>query len=191
MGKYSVIAEVSQKLADILTDQLVSDILPDSNSIGFCTPQEQGDYTLGIHLYNIERNADLAYSGMVNRGLRQQRFPAQVLSLYYMITPYSKSDLRFRQIEEQKVLGGVLQALADHNIIAGSAFGNDTLGQDARIELLEMDMEEKIKIWGDTTKLYKPSVFCKITPVELDSLKTKTVARVREFAISLDESTEG
>lgn len=187
MGKYSVISEISEKISEIITKQLVPDVLPDSGSVGFCTPQEPGDYSLGIHLYNIERNGDFAYSGMVNRGLREQKYPAQILSLYYMITPYSKSDLRFRFIEEQKVLGGVMQTLLDNSVIDGETFGNDTLGQDIRIELIDMELEEKIKIWGDTTKQYKPSIFCKVTPVELESLKSKTISRVKEFSISLEE----
>lgn len=190
MGKYSVIAEISEKIAEILAANLVPEILPDRNSIGFCSPEEKGDYSLGIHLYNLEKSNELSYSGMVNKGMREQQYPPQILSLYYMITAYSKSDLRFRAIEEQKILGIAMQTISDNSSIAGSVFGNEALGSDVHIELLDMSYDDKVKIWSDSTKNYKPSIFCKVTPVELESLKKKSIARVKDFSISIDDRTE-
>lgn len=188
MGKYSVIADVSNKLANILTDKLVPELISDKNGIGFCSPQEKGDYVLGIHLYDVARDGELAFSGMLNQGLREQKFPPTVLALFYMITAYSKSDLKFRAIEEQKILGGVIQALADENIISGETLGNDAYRSDVRIEFLNLDLEEKQRIWNGGTNIYQASLFYKITPVELESTKSRTVARVKEFSIQTEEN---
>lgn len=184
-----MIAEISEKIAEILSANLVPEILPDRNSIGFCSPEEKGDYSLGIHLYNFEKSNDMSYSGMVSKGMREQQYPPQVLSLYYMITAYSKSDLRFRAIEEQKILGIAMQTLSDNYNIEGSVFGNEALGSDVHIEILDIPYDDKVKIWSDNSRNYKPSIFCKISPIELESMKKKSITRVRDFSITIDDKT--
>ena len=44
-----------------------------------------------------------------------------------------------------------------------------------------------IKIWNDTTNPYKLSIVCKLEGIFIDSKRTRSVARVGEVAISLDE----
>ena len=171
MGRYTVISEVSQKIVDLLSDGMVPDLIADKNSIGLCGPDEKGDFSVGIYLYDIEENHDLRRSGMVNYSYTGQKFPPLILSLYYMITAYSSSDIKFRAVQEQRILGRVMQILADHSMISGESFGNDTTEADIRIELLDLTTEEKMKLWNDTTKPYKTSLCYRVTPVELESTK--------------------
>ena len=100
MGRYTVISEVSQKIVDLLFDGMVPDLIADKNSIGLCGPDEKGDFSVGIYLYDIEENHDLRRSGMVNYSYTGQKFPPLILSLYYMITAYSSSDIKFRAVQE-------------------------------------------------------------------------------------------
>lgn len=188
MGNYAIISQVSEKLVARLEEALVPSLIGDSNAIGLCSPEEKGDYQLGIHLYDIKRDGELAFSGMVNKGLRQQKYPPTVLTLYYMISAYSKSDLKFKFLEEQKILGAVMQSLSDNSILNAQELGSDAYGVDARIELLDLELEDKLKLWNDSDKGYKPSLFYKITPVELESTKTKSITRVKEFVLNLEEN---
>ena len=190
MGRYTVIAEVSQKLVDLLCDGMVPDLITDKNGIGLCGPDEKGDFSVGIYLYNIEENNDFKRSGMVNVNYGQQKFPPMVLSLYYMITAYSSSDIKFRAVQEQRMLGRIMQILADNSLINGEMFGNDVMGADIRIELLDLTIEEKMKLWNDTTKPYKTSLCYKLTPVELESTKGRTISRVKEFTVELQDAAE-
>ncbi len=191
MGKYTIIADVSQKIADLLSEGMVPDLIADKNGIGLCGPDEKGDFSVGIYLYNIEENNDFKRSGMVNISYGEQKFPPVVLSLYYMITAYSASDIKFRAIQEQRILGRVMQILYDNSIISGEGFGNEVMGADIRIELLDLSTEEKMKLWNDTTKPYKTSICYRVTPVELESTKGRRISRVTEFTVELkDESKE-
>lgn len=185
MGKYTIIAEVSTRIADILVENLVPTLISDKNMIGFCAPEERGDYAVGIHLYNIERDNEMARAGMIPHGLTEQKFPPAVLSLQYMITAYSKSDLKFRFLEEQKILGGIIQALDGQSLISMEDIGNDAYGANARIEMLTLEMDERVRIWGDQSKAYKPSIFIKVAPVELESQQVRRISRVREFGVEL------
>ncbi len=188
MGRYTIISEISQKIVDLLCEGMVPDIITDKNGIGLCGPDEKGDFSVGVYLYNIEENYDFKQSGMININYKEQKFPPLILSLYYMITAYSSSDIKFRAIQEQRILGRVMQILADNSIINGSDFGNDVMGADIRIELLNLSIDEKIKLWNDNTKPYKTSVCYKITPVELESTKGRRISRVTEFTVKLQDT---
>ena len=190
MGRYTVIAEISQKIADLLSEGMVPDVIHDKNAIGLCSPDEKGDFSVGIYLYNIEENNDFKRSGMVNVSYSQQKYPPLVLSLYYMITAYSSSDIKFRAVQEQRILGRVMQILSDNAIIRGDEFGNDVMGADIRIELQDLSTEEKMKLWNDTTKPYKTSLCYKVTPVELESTRGRRVSRVTEFTVGLQDTAK-
>ena len=94
MGKYTVIAEVGEKVRQILSDGLVPELIQDTNSVGLCSPADKGDFILGIYLYDIRENGDVRMQGMVSTSASEQKFPSVFLSLYYMITPYSASDVK-------------------------------------------------------------------------------------------------
>lgn len=188
MGKYTVIADVGMRLRDILAQGLVPDLIQDDNSIGLCSPAEKGDFSLGIYLYDIRENEDIKIQGMINSGLKEQTFPPVFLSLYYMITAYSSSDVKFRAGQEQRILGRSMQLLADHMLIPAEEVGDNLEGIDLRVEMVDMTIEEKMKIWNDPSKPYKTSLFYRVAPVELESLRTKKVARVTELDLTFQDS---
>lgn len=187
MGKYTVIAEVGTRLKDILAQGLVPELIQDENGVGLCSPAEKGDFVLGIHLYDIRENSDVRMQGMIERGVKEQKFPSVFLSLYYMITAYSASDVKFRSIQEQRILGKSMQLLSDHMVIPVKEVGAGLGGMDLRIDLLDMTIEEKMKIWNDNSRPYRTSLFYRVAPVELESMKTKRITRVTEIDVTLQE----
>ena len=40
MGRYTVIADISEKIVSLLCDGMVPDLIPDKNGIGLCGPDE-------------------------------------------------------------------------------------------------------------------------------------------------------
>lgn len=188
MGKYTIIADISNKLLDILSENIVPDLVSDRNMLGFCSPEEKGDYIVGIYLYDISRDNEMAKAGMINFGMHEQKYPPSVISLQYMITAYSKSDLKFKFIDEQKILGKIIQSLDNENLLSGEEFGNNSYNANIRIEMLHLSIDEKIRIWGDTTKAYKPSIFIRVAPIEIESKKVQTITRVKEFGIDFVET---
>lgn len=191
MGKYTVIAEVGQRLQEILAESLTPGLIQDKNGIGLCGPEDRGDVSLGIYLYDIRENGELKVNGMVGNGLREQKYPPQVLSLYYMLTAYSASDVKFRAVQEHRILGRAMQALNDRAVIPASELGNETAGLDMRIEFLDLSAEEKMKLWNDTGKPYKLSVCYRVTPVELESTRRKEIRRVTELELRFEEKERG
>ncbi|MBO4395701.1 MAG: DUF4255 domain-containing protein [Eubacterium sp.] len=183
---YSMITDVGEYLVGILTRALVPDVITHSGAIGLCSPDEHGDYRVGIYLYGVSPSDDVIQTGMVNSGLSAQTFPSTFLTLDYMVTAYSTSDLKFRAGEEQKIIGSVIQAFGDARVIPAEKLG---LGASAgvKIELQRLTQEEKIKLWMFPETPYKMSLFYRVSPVEISSAKTTSIVRVRDIDMYVDE----
>ena len=187
MGKYSSIADISEILTDILVSGLSPELIQDSNAVMLCSPDDRGDAALGIWLYDVKESSEVRVNGMVDRGLREQAYPPAYLSLYYMITAYSSSDLKFRAAQEQRILGRAMQVLRDHNVIPAHTAGQGQSGLDVRIELLDLEVREQREIWNGGEQAYRTSLFYRVSPVELESEKKRQISRVRSIEIGIEE----
>lgn len=186
MGRYTIIAEIDEHLRQILADGLVPELLPDKNAVGLCSPEEKGDLNVGICLYDIRENENLRISGMVNHSMEKQTFPPTYLSLYYMITVWSASDIRYRAIQEHRILGRIIQILKDQNFWESDHF--DSGGTpNIRVEFLDLTPEEKIKIWNQPSVPYRTSLFFMVAPVSLDSAKSREIRRVMSVDMQVKE----
>lgn len=186
VGKYTILAEVSRHLVEVLTNGLVPEILTDKNEIGLCCPDERGDLVVGVCLYDIQENENYRITGMVNHNLQEQAYPPVFLSLYYRITVWSSGDIQYRAEEEYRILGRIIQLLRDENLWAAENFGNDNV-PDIRVEYLETGLEEKMKTWNSSSLPYRTSLFYRIGPVSLDSARTRAVRRVMDVDIQVKE----
>lgn len=191
MAGYSIISDVGNGIVKLLRSQMVPEIILNSDAIGLCSPDDRGDMTLGIHLYDVKESDEVAGNGPRMRpvGENAQRYPSVFLTLFYMITVYSSSDIKFRASEEHRILGKTIQTLSDH-----STLGTEWIGEEAglgnlpiRIEMMRIDNEEKMKMWNTPNLPYKLSVYYKVYPVEIESLKTKDISRVVDVDLTVRE----
>lgn len=183
---YGMIENIGNLLVDLLCRELVPDVVLHDNCIGLCSPDNHGDLNLGIYLYDISENEDIRAAGMVNAGVDKQTYPPIDLSLYYMITAYSDSDVRFRAPEEHKILGKVIQVLRDNNILSPTMLGSGVT-MPAQVQLQRLDQFEKIRMWNFPNEPYKLSLFYKVQPVEISSEKTRKITRVKDASFLIPE----
>lgn len=186
MAKYTGIAEVSKKIVELLQQQLVPELIPDANKICLCSPDERKDTVLGIFLYDVRESEEIRRSGMINIGADRQSYPPIYISLYYMITAYVSSDLKFRMFQEQQILGRVVQYLHDYPILPFDLRqGQQRAGTDMQIQLIPMEAEEKAKLWNFGSQPYRLSLFYKVSPLMVESVREREVIRVREVDVKL------
>lgn len=183
---YGIVAEVGEVLVKLLRENMVPDVILSPNNIGLCSPDEHGDLNLGIFLFDIEESEEVVTQGMVNTGLRRQTYPSVFLDLYYMVTAYSGSDLKFRAGEEQKILGKVIQVFRDYSVLSEQILG-EGVSLPARIELQKLEQYEKMRMWNFSNIPYKVSLFYRVGPVEITSAKVKEVTRVTDVAFTLQK----
>lgn len=191
MASYTGIAEVSKRMVELLQQQLVPELIPDGNKICLCSPDERKDTVLGIFLYDVRESEEIRRSGMIHISSDRQAYPPIYISLYYMITAYVSSDLKFRMFQEQQILGKVVQYLHDYPILPfDQKEGEQQVGTDMQIQIIPMEAEEKAKLWNFGTQPYRLSLFYKVSPLLVESAREREVIRVREVEINVDQMNE-
>ncbi|MFT4106966.1 MAG: DUF4255 domain-containing protein [Lacrimispora sp.] len=189
MSNYSIISDVGNGIVKILRSQMVPEIILNSDAIGLCSPEDKGDLSLGIYLYDVKESEEMMGRGNPGIAGDIRKAPSQYLNLFYMITAYSSSDIKFRASEEHRILGRVIQTLWDNPILGPDYLseGNGNMDYPLRIEMLKLDNEEKLKMWNTPNMPYKLSLYYKVYPVEIESLKVKTLRRVVDVDFTVDE----
>lgn len=189
MAGYTILADVGNAVTELLRTEMVPEVLMNEESIGVCSPEDKGDFLLGLYLYDVKPSELFRDSEMQNVDSRRQKYPSQYLDLYYMMTAYSNGDVKFRSLEEHRILGRAMQVLADYSLLDAATLKpvQNPAGAAVGIELLSLSLEEKMKIWVFPNKAYKLSVFFRVAPVELESIRTKQVQRVVDIQFAVKE----
>jgi hypothetical protein len=122
----------------------------------------------------------------VVRNERISRAP-MYLSLFYMITAYSKGDEKYRQVHEQQILGRVLQLFHDNTVIPLEQVDPQmTSGTELHINLQSLDADDRAKIWSFQNVGSKLSLYYKVSPVAIDSQESIPFTRVTDVDINVD-----
>ncbi|MCR4780961.1 MAG: DUF4255 domain-containing protein [Ruminiclostridium sp.] len=182
MANYNIVSDIGDALVSLLREGMVPDIIPNSEGIGVCHPSDKGDVSLGIYLYDMKRNNDIDSTERIPIGVDKLRAPSFFIDLYYMITAYSASDIKFRTLEEAKILGRAMQIIEGNPVMRPELYGKtfSEMRFAPRIEMLDLDNEEKHRIWNIPDQPYKLSVFYKVYPVEIESERITKITRVAE-----------
>ncbi len=186
MGRYSIIAETGEELLRYLKEGLIPNLIPDDSQIGLCSPDDRGDYTVGIYLYDIKVDENIRISGMQSRGYREQTYPPLYVELYYMIMVRSASDIQHRSLTEHRIIGRIIQVLNDNNTMKAARFGSND-APDMHIELVHPEHSEIKDIWTNEKDAYRLSLFYKIAPAQIESEHVRSVSRVADVEISIQE----
>lgn len=191
MGSYTIISDVGNLMIRLLKTNMVPDIIVNGDAIGLCSPAEKENISLGLYLYDLRESQDVRVNGMQSAGVSRQKFPPMYLDLYYMLTAYSMSDSKFRASEEQRILGRAIQLFRDNPsiLLESMEFGFQNDGDTAKIEMLSLEPEEKMKLWNSTNSGYRLSVFYKVSPIPVDSTRSVAIRRVTQMDISVEEYT--
>jgi len=191
MADYTIIADVSEKLIEMLQQEFVPEFISGRDGIALCSPADKSDATLGLFLFDIRESEEIRRSSAVANGMKQMQYPPIFLSLYYMVTAYTTGDVRFRMSSEERILGRVIQYFHDYPLIPiDDVAPSDMSGVDLRIEMLRLDAEQKSKIWNFPNIPYRASIFYKVSPVSIDSARKKEITRVRQVEINIDSKEE-
>lgn len=189
MSGFTVISDISNAMTKLLAKNMVPEVILNADAIGLASPADKADLSLGVYLYDVSESEDIRVNGMISSDIGRQKFPPSYLTLNYMITAYSISDIKFRASEEYRILGRAYQILKDSPIIkyADLDIAANTDMADVRIELIKLAPEEKIKVWNFPNIPYKLSLFYRVTPVEISSTKSRSVSRVTDAAFEMHE----
>lgn len=183
MSDYTKIADTGNGIVTLLKENLIPELLNSPDQIGLCSPEDHGDFAVGVWLYDVKEDNSIQAHEMTNIGRNTQRYPSTYLTLYYMITLYLQSDLKYRAPQEHQIMGRIIQTFRDHAAMDPDSFTSlgGATGSNIRIQLQDLELEEKLRLWTVPNTAYRTSLFYTAGPVEIQSTRKKSVTRVREI----------
>ena len=186
--RYTGIAQVGELLVALLQSHMVPGTVRYPAQIGLCEPQEAGDFSVGVWLYDIQECVQMNRHEMVTIDSRRQKYPSVYVNLYYMITARFAGDVTYRAKEEAMMLGKLLQTMKDTAVLDLSGIEDADGGEPVcQIVLQNLGMEEKQRIYHVSDGCYKTSLFYEIGPIEIASEKERNVQRVTGLTYEINE----
>jgi hypothetical protein len=178
MSRYSVIANVSEALLDVLVARLGPGDDPDpdpdedeavtvdAEQIGLGSPKTVSDgFRLTLYLYKVAPNGHVTNRERVEREAGVFERPPLGLDLYYLLTAYPQSSDRRGIVDQHKLLGRALQVLRDRSVMTGVLPGEE----DLRLSVYPESASEVTDVWGTFSETpYQPSVVLLVSGVRLD-----------------------
>ena len=173
MSDYTVIADVGKTLIKLLEDNIKDEI--SEGQITLSSPEETDLGKLSLFLYQVTENAYIKNQEMQMVNSTKLEYPPLSLSLFYLVTPHTEN-----REKDHRILGKVMQIFYDNSILRGSVLQGSLAGEELRLILNPLSMEELNKIWNVMSKSYKLSVCYEVTPVRIESMREREVKRVTE-----------
>lgn len=176
MSQYSVIKDVSETLQQLLIDKATDTIEVTVNS-----PQKvtlSSSHLLNLYLYQVVEDQFAKNQEPMRRGARQLVRSPLALNLFYMLTPYVPDTEN--SIDEHLILGDAMRIFYDNPIITdphlrGALKGT---GEEIRISLCTMNLEEQTRIWNALQMSYRLSVSYEVKIALIDSQNVWDISRV-------------
>ncbi|MBQ8946022.1 MAG: DUF4255 domain-containing protein [Lachnospiraceae bacterium] len=172
MADYTIISDVSNYILKVLREKMCPEPIPSPNNIEVSSPSSQDvDYIIGLYLYDIREESDVARPLTMPRGRLQMAKPPTPYSLYYMVFINAGGQAGLKDQDFQKIIGKCAQIVSDHNSVLPNELQNWLETQEPPIVLSQakISLEEKVRVWSAINKPYQISLFYKAAPVFVSS----------------------
>lgn len=174
MGKYTIIADIGKTLVNLFRDTMVPQPIKKPEQIGVCSPKERGSFSLGIHQYDIVQENGLRNDPIHLPDGSLQNPPVNY-ELFYIISVSSKAEASTKAIDEQRIFGRLLQVINDNQVIP-QKYMPEVLrmsDEEISINMLSLELDQKIKIWSMFSEPYRLSAFFSVKPISIESTVIK------------------
>ncbi len=188
MADYPIIADVSSHIVKMLRSKMCPEPIPSPNNIEVSTPAEQDvDYILGLYLYDIREEGEIAAPSLVGTGKTRLRRPPRPYSLYYMIFLNGSSQMGLKGGDVQKIIGRAAQIINDGNFVNPRDLQPWLEEPEPPIIFspAKLSLEDKVRVWSAINKPYQVSLFYKASPVLLSSEIVVEPPRVTEATFNI------
>lgn len=190
LADYPIIADVSNYIVRTLREKMCPEPIPSPNNIEVSTPADSDvDYILGLYLYDVREEGEVAVPAMVNSGRTRLRRPSRPYSLYYMLFLNGSSQMGLKGGDVQKIIGRAAQIINDSSAVSPCTLQSWLEDDEPPIIFspARMSLEDKVRVWSAINKPYQVSLFYKAAPVFLSSEVFADTPRVidSEFRLNI------
>jgi hypothetical protein len=149
-----------------------------------------GDQRINLFLYKVEENSFLRNEDWtVKPGNTSQLVPPPLsLNLYYLMTPYAKSDPQTGNATAHEILGEAMRVFYENSVIPDNFLDPGLKGarEQFRIVYNALDPEELSRLWSTFSQPFRLSVRYQISTVQVDMLPAREqpiAKRVRTIGV--------
>jgi hypothetical protein len=177
----------------MLREKMCPEPIPSPNNIEVSSPAEQDvDYILGLYLYDVCEEGEIALPQLMDMGKVRLRRPPRPYALYYMLFLNGSSQMGLKAHDIQKIIGRAAQIVSDGGILYPNTLQTWLEHSEPPILVTpaKISLEEKVRVWSAINKPYQVSLFYKVAPVLLSSEIVVEAPRVTSAAFSLYASGE-
>lgn len=188
MADYTIFADISSYLLETLRKKMCPEPIPTQNGIEIVTPMETDlDHLLGIYLYDILEEGDVARPSFIRSGREQLTKPPKSYSLYYMIFVNGASQMGIKASDIQKILGKAAQVINDHGYVQPNQLQSWLSADEPPVVFTQasITLDEKVRVWQAIDKPYQVSLFYKAAPALLSSDIVVTAKRVSDASFRI------
>ena len=188
MADYPIIADVSGFIVRTLREKMCPEPIPSANNIEISSPASQDvDYIVGLYLYDIREETDVAQPPAVRKGRVQLQKPPKPYALYYMLFINGGGQMGLKDPDIQKIIGKAAQIINDNASVLPSQLQTwlDTQEPPIVLSQAKISLEEKVRVWQAINKPYQISLFYKAAPVFLNSEIVIDTPRVADASFDI------
>ena len=75
MGSYTIIADVSRSIVEMLRKTMIPEPIQKEEEIGLCSPNDRGNHILGIYLYDLDENPEKKEDIWIENIIKNRLYP--------------------------------------------------------------------------------------------------------------------
>ncbi|MEX1030860.1 MAG: DUF4255 domain-containing protein [Paenibacillaceae bacterium] len=192
IADYTVLADVGNTLVKLLREQLCPYPISQPEHIGIASPDEKGDLSLCLYLYNISENGEYRQTQMIKRGTGSQQFPPLMLNLSYLMIAYSNAEVQSKAIDEHLILGRAMQVIYDNSVLRGSMLEGSLASTDDELRVVfdVIAADSMRDLWNFNDVSFKLCVSFTVSPAQMDSTRIKASSRVLERDVQMQDKEQ-
>lgn len=171
----------------LLRDGLVPEWIARPEQIGLASPLDDSELSVSVYLCEIVQSRDYQINEMIIQSRDTLRYPPLCLELIYLITVHSQADQPIRALDNNRLIGGVMQVLHDYASIGGAGLVGTLREHNEELRLMLDDLPSERVNQIFSQKPYKLSVAYRVGPVLLESKRTKQVSRVVDAELTTEQ----
>ena len=188
MADYPIISDVSSYIVRMLREKMCPEPIPSPNNIEISSPASQDvDYIVGLYLYDIRADMEVAQPKRIQKGRIQLQKPPRPYDLFYMVFINGSGQMGLKDPDIQKIIGKIAQIVNDNSSVYPNELQNwlDTQEPPIVLSQAKISLEEKVRVWQAINKPYQISLFYKAAPVYLSSEVVINTPRVVDSEFNL------
>ena len=189
MADYTAMVEAGEALVELLREHLTPEPISNRELITMCSPHESGNNQLTVCLFHIEEDMQSNQAGYYQYSQNEERARSAQVQLSFLITAHSKAPIHLREADQYRITGAVFQILKDTPVLPPRFLQGSLAASEAELHISveRPNYEQMMKIWNNTSNQYKVSLVCKLTGVSIDSKRSRSIQRVLDVEIDINQ----